>query len=106
MCWFFCLIHMMYNTMFSFLVHFSISHMTGSASYTGITSCHFTFTISATLQFGIQSFLALSKGIFSVFLVSFIFSFSRSLDINPSKIMLIKTNHIYFKFVISVNVNN
>ena len=42
---------------------------------------------SLTLQFGIQSFLAVSKGIFSIFRVSFMFSFSLFLVNNSGKIM-------------------
>ena len=42
---------------------------------------------SVTLQFGIQSFLAVSKGIFSIFPVSFTFSFSRFLVNNSGKII-------------------
>ena len=41
---------------------------------------------SVTLQFGIQSFLAVPKGIFSIFPVSLIFSFSRFLVNNFGKI--------------------
>ena len=42
---------------------------------------------SVTLQFGIQSFLAVSKGIFSIFPVSFTFSFSRFLVHNSGKVI-------------------
>ena len=42
---------------------------------------------SLTLQLGIHSFLAISKGIFSIFLVSFIFSLSRFLVNNSGKVI-------------------
>ena len=77
---------MIYNTMFLFLVQFSVSHMIGGIS------CHrkshpTISNASVTLQFDIQSFLTVSGCIFSIFPASFIFSFLCFLVNNSGKIM-------------------
>ena len=86
--YFFCFLSNLHDVQYHVFVFGTFFNFTHDRWYQLSQESHPSISHAAvTLQFGMQSFLTVSKGIFSIFPVSFIFSFSRFPVNNSGKII-------------------